>query len=184
MPPERLLDRADRVRHLRGVGQIGRVGVDRDVATGERLLRGVERFGIAVEERRWRRPAALKRCAMPRPIPRAPPVTTATWPDNVFVADGDSQDVDGRGRVVHARDAAAGALREPDPGVAHLPLAGAALELPRDLDDLRDARRAERMALGEQSAAGIDRHAPAEARSHRCGCSEKPSPRGASPSAS
>ena len=105
-------------------------------------------------------------CAMPRPMPRAAPVTTATCSgSNLLVAHAhDSQQVDGRGRVVDAGDAAAGALRQADARAVDLARAGAALQLPHDLDHLRDAGGAERMALGEQAAARVDRHAAAEPR--------------------
>jgi len=42
-----------------------------------------------------------------------------------------------------------------------------ALQLPCDFDDLRDAVRAQRMALREQSAAGIDGHTASDAASRR-----------------
>lgn len=43
-------------------------------------------------------------------------------------------------------------------GAFHLTLAGLAAELLDQLDDLRDARRAQRMTLGLQTAGGVDRH--------------------------
>lgn len=53
-------------------------------------------------------------------------------------------------------------LREADFCALDLASFGVALEPPGDLDQLGDAGGAERMALGEQAAARIDRHAAAE----------------------
>src|SRR5579862_3612065 len=71
-------------------------------------------------------------------------------------------DLHGARRAFDARRLAAAAVRQAHAGALDLPAARRAAQLADDLDDLRDAGRAERMALAEQAAARIDRQAAAD----------------------
>ena len=93
------------------------------------------------------------------------------------------ENMDRAGAVIEAGNAAAGRVRQADLRAFHLARARFAAQLPHDLDHLRRARRAHRMALGEQPARRIDRNAPADA-GRAAFQKAAPSPRGQKPNAS
>src|SRR5690606_36993702 len=105
-----------------------------------------------------------KRLAIPRPIPRAAPVTTATWPLRQFFSPiSHPQHVHGRGRMIGTSYTAASALGHSDARRISLTSTSTALQLPHQLDHLRHAGGAQRMPLGQQAAAGVDRHPSTDA---------------------
>src|SRR5258706_14293184 len=70
------------------------------------------------------------------------------------------ENVDRAGAMVEAGNAAAGGVRQSHLRILHLTRARFAAQLAHDLDHLRRACRAHRMAFGEQPAGRIDRDAP------------------------
>src|SRR3712207_6542536 len=70
--------------------------------------------------------------------------------------------MDRAGGVVHAPDTATGDLGQADARTFDLPPASCAAQLLDDLDDLRHAGRAGRMALRHQSTTRVHRDAAAE----------------------
>src|SRR5258706_12852614 len=70
-----------------------------------------------------------------------------------------------RGLLVDRHDARAAqpqVVLQCDPGAFHLPLAGVAAQLLREFEALGEPGSADRVALGEQAARGVDDPAPAE----------------------
>src|SRR5215472_6496184 len=72
------------------------------------------------------------------------------------------EDVDDAGSMVEASDATARGMGKADPALAALPAPGLAAKLPEDLGELGHPGGADRVAPGQQSAAGIDRDPPSQ----------------------
>jgi hypothetical protein len=77
------------------------------------------------------------------------------------------QYVYGRGRVINPSNSTAGALCDADTWGIGLALAGAALQLPHQLNHLCDTCGTQWVALGEQAATWVDWNAPANLRGTR-----------------
>src|SRR5215472_3947284 len=84
-----------------------------------------------------------------------------TWGSPLLVTD---EYVDDAGSMVVACDPSAGGMGEADPAGLALPAPRLPAELPEDLGELGDPGGTDRMAPGQQPAAGVDRDPPGQRR--------------------
>ena len=123
----------------------GRVGLDLTGEEARNRIGDVEQAYLT----------CARAATSPPARPSSPPSRTAGRASSRPSSVG-REDVDGhRGGV--ALEPAAAVLGEGDAGALDLALAGLAAQLPGRLADLGDAGGADRVALGEQAAAGVDR---------------------------
>src|SRR5690606_16578432 len=97
-------------------------------------------------------PSSSSHSAVARPMPDAPPVTTADGFMSLLLDPLADRDVVGDGSAAHVEDAA-------EPGAFHLDAARFAHEPHRGERRRRDAGGADRMALGLEPARGVGRQA-------------------------